>query len=181
MSLSRPSFLEDRELRLLLFGGKGGVGKTSCATATALRLAKDSPQAQFLLVSTDPAHSLADSLAGALPPPNLQINELDAQECLKIFKRKHGWKLAAIASRGTFLDEEDISEFLDLSLPGLDELMALLGNLPLGPGRHVQMYRSGYRAIWTHTSVACHARADSAVVARHECVAGQVPPHESAL
>ena len=126
MSLSRPSFLEDRELRLLLFGGKGGVGKTSCATATALRLAKDSPQAQFLLVSTDPAHSLADSLAGALPPPNLQINELDAQECLKVFKRKHGWKLAAIASRGTFLDEEDINKFLDLSLPGLDELMALL-------------------------------------------------------
>ncbi len=126
MSLSRPSFLEVRELRLLLFGGKGGVGKTSCAMATALRLAKDSPQAQFLLVSTDPAHSLADSLGGALPPPNLQINELDAQECLKVFKRKHGWKLAAIASRGTFLDEEDINKFLDLSLPGLDELMALL-------------------------------------------------------
>ena len=77
-------------------------------------------------MSTDPAHSLADSLAGAQPPPNLQVNELDAQECLKVFKREHGWKLAAIASRGTFLDEEDINKFLDLSLPGPDELMALL-------------------------------------------------------
>ncbi len=126
MSPGRPSFLEDNGLRLLLFGGKGGVGKTSCATATAIRLANNSPQGGFLLVSTDPAHSLADSLAGSLPPPNLQINELDAQKCLRAFKHKHGWKLAEIALRGTFLDEEDINGFLDLSLPGLDELMALL-------------------------------------------------------
>ena len=126
MSPRRPCFLEDRAFRLLLFGGKGGVGKTSCASATALRLANNSPQAKFLLVSTDPAHSLADSLAGALPPPNLQISELDAKKCLTEFKGKHGWKLAEIASRGTFLDDGDISELLDLSLPGLDELMALL-------------------------------------------------------
>jgi arsenite/tail-anchored protein-transporting ATPase len=126
MSPGQPSFLEDHGLRLLLFGGKGGVGKTSCAAATALRLANHSPQAKFLLVSTDPAHSLGDSLAGALPPPNLQINELNAQECLTAFKQKHGWKLAAIASRGTFLDEGDIHRLMDLSLPGLDELMALL-------------------------------------------------------
>ena len=126
MSLGRPAFLEDNGLRLLLFGGKGGVGKTSCATATALRLAKNFPQARFLLVSTDPAHSLTDSLAGSPPPPNLEINELDAQESLRAFKQKHGWKLAEIASRGTFLDKEDINKFLDLSLPGLDEVMSLL-------------------------------------------------------
>jgi len=126
MSPGQPSFLEDHGLRLLLFGGKGGVGKTSCAAATALRLANNSPQAKFLLVSTDPAHSLDDSLAGALPPPNLQINELNAQECLTAFKQKNGWKLTAIASRGTFLDEGDIHRLMDLSLPGLDEVMALL-------------------------------------------------------
>ncbi len=108
----------------MLFGGKGGVGKTTCATATALRLAKDSSEASFLLVSTDPAHSLNDSMAGFLPPPNLKILELDAQECLATFKENYNEKLSEIASRGTFLDEEDISQFLDLSLPGLDELMA---------------------------------------------------------
>lgn len=65
-------------------------------------------------------------MAGSSPLPNLQIKELDAQECLTAFKLQHGWKLAEIASRGTFLDREDIHQFLDLSLPGLDELMALL-------------------------------------------------------
>ena len=126
MSGPAPSFLADQGIRLLLFGGKGGVGKTSCATATALQLARDSPGTAFLLASTDPAHSVMDSLAGALPPPNLQVIELDARECLAAFKCRHGPKLYAIASRGTFLDHYDISRFLDLSLPGLDELMASL-------------------------------------------------------
>lgn len=121
-----PSFLGPSGLSVLLFGGKGGVGKTSCAAATALHLAGDSPESVFLLVSTDPAHSLADSLAGLAPPPNLQIMELDAQECLVTFKHAHGSKLHEIASRGTFLDDYDINRFLDLSLPGLDELMASL-------------------------------------------------------
>jgi len=126
MSAPTPSFLADQHLRLLLFGGKGGVGKTSCATAAALQLARVSPEAAFLLVSTDPAHSVMDCLAGSIPPPNLRVIELDAQECLAAFKRQHGPKLYAIASRGTFLDHYDISRFLDLSLPGLDELMASL-------------------------------------------------------
>jgi arsenite-transporting ATPase len=126
MSAPAPSFLADHGLRLLLFGGKGGVGKTSCATATALQLARDSPGTAFLLISTDPAHSVMDSLAGSMPPPNLQVTELDAQACLAAFKGQHGPKLRTIASRGTFLDHDDISRFLDLSLPGLDELMASL-------------------------------------------------------
>ncbi len=126
MSAPIPSFLEDPGLRLLLFGGKGGVGKTSCATATGLKLAKDSPGRDFLLVSTDPAHSVMDSLAGLIPPPNLQIIELDAQECLAAFKRQHSPKLQEIAARGTFLDQDDINSFVALSLPGLDELMAAL-------------------------------------------------------
>jgi len=116
----------DQGLRLLLFGGKGGVGKTTCATAAALRLAQNSPQSSFLLVSTDPAHSLADSMAGFSLPHNVKTLELDAQECLATFKENHNEKLREIASRGTFLDDEDIGQFLSLSLPGLDELMAFL-------------------------------------------------------
>lgn len=121
-----PSFLSHRSRRLLLFGGKGGVGKTTCATATALRLAETALDSSFLLVSTDPAHSLADSLAGFAPLPNLEILELNASESLARFKKKHDWKLREIARRGTFLDDDDIQQFLDLSLPGLDELMAFL-------------------------------------------------------
>ena len=124
--LRRPSFLDNQSLRLLLFGGKGGVGKTTCASAAALCLAAERPDQSFLLVSTDPAHSVQDSLAGMLPPGNLAVLELDAQQCLEEFRRENGDKLHAIAAAGTFLDDEDISRFLSLSLPGLDELMAFL-------------------------------------------------------
>src|ERR671926_262229 len=51
------------ETRLLFFGGKGGVGKTTAAAASALYLldhARDGER--ILLFSTDPAHSLSDSL-----------------------------------------------------------------------------------------------------------------------
>ncbi len=121
-----PSFLDAGGLQLLIFGGKGGVGKTTCATAAALRLARDSPELSFLLVSTDPAHSLADSLADVQPPENLKVLELNPQEYLASFRQRHTDKLRQIASRGTFLDDEEINRLLDLSLPGLDELMAFL-------------------------------------------------------
>jgi arsenite-transporting ATPase len=121
-----PGFLEDPHLRLLFFGGKGGVGKTTCAAAAALRYARRSSQGSFLLVSTDPAHSLADSLGDFQPPGKLKILEFNAQDSLESFKARHRGKFAEIAARGTFLDEEDIRRILDLSLPGLDELMALL-------------------------------------------------------
>jgi arsenite-transporting ATPase len=122
-----PHFLSDAShVRLLLFGGKGGVGKTTCATAAALRLSQSYPKASFLLVSTDPAHSLTDNIGGFSLPHNVKMIELDAQACLATFKEKHNENLREIASRGTFLDDEDISQFLDLSLPGLDEIMAFL-------------------------------------------------------
>ncbi len=124
--MAAPFFL-DSPIQLLFFGGKGGVGKTTCATATAIKLARESPENSFLLVSTDPAHSLADSLADfSFSSSNLQILELNAQECLDAFKKKHDGHLREIAMRGTLFDDEDTSQFLDLSLPGLDELMAFL-------------------------------------------------------
>ncbi len=124
MSARIPSFFDKQGLQLLLFGGKGGVGKTTCATAAALRMSALAPSRSFLLVSTDPAHSLRDSLAGYVPPGNLQVLELDAQQYLTAFREQNGSMLRDIAAAGTFLDDEDINQFLNLSLPGLDELMA---------------------------------------------------------
>ncbi len=125
MGRQRPSFFDRQGLQLLLFGGKGGVGKTTCATAAALRLSALAPDRSLLLVSTDPAHSVRDSLAGYVPPGKLQVLELDAQQCLAEFRQQNGDMLREIAAAGTFLDDEDINQFLSLSLPGLDELMAL--------------------------------------------------------
>ena len=48
-------------LEFILFGGKGGVGKTTLASSAALHLARRHPEKKILLFSTDPAHSLSDS------------------------------------------------------------------------------------------------------------------------
>ena len=125
-SRSLPGFLGDEGLRLLLFGGKGGVGKTTCAAAAALHLAAKNPARSYLLVSTDPAHSLRDCLAGGALGQNLTLREIDPQGSLARFRARHHHHLRTIALRGTFLDEADIAQLLGLSMPGLDEMMALL-------------------------------------------------------
>ena len=125
-SLVLPSFLSDANLMLILFGGKGGVGKTTCAAATALRLAEQSPGGRFLAVSIDPAHSLRDSFAGSSPLPNLDLLEINAEESLIRFKEAHAGHLREIALHGTVLDDGDVTQLLELSMPGLDEIMAFI-------------------------------------------------------
>ena len=57
-----PRTSSSRSVRLVLVGGKGGVGKTTTAAALALSAAARWPDRRVLLISTDPAHSLADVL-----------------------------------------------------------------------------------------------------------------------
>lgn len=122
--------------QILIFGGKGGVGKTTAATAAALFLLDHaSGPERILLFSTDPAHSLSDSLGIEIGDrvvtvarrgaARLEAREMDASAALEQFKAKHRDVLKEITARGTLLDETDINELLDLSLPGLDESMAL--------------------------------------------------------
>ncbi len=73
--------------RVLLLTGKGGVGKTTIAAATAVRAAADGHR--VLVTSTDPAHSLADALdhpVGDRPvsvAPGLEAQQLDTQARLE--------------------------------------------------------------------------------------------------
>ena len=124
------------DARYFFFGGKGGVGKTTAASATAIFLLNKLKRDQsILLFSTDPAHSLSDSLdikignklveVKQLRGARLVAYEMDASLALERFREAHGKVLAEIAERGTLLDEEDINELLSLSLPGLDEVMSL--------------------------------------------------------
>ena len=57
-----PECFQNRNLKLILFGGKGGVGKTTLAAAAAVHLARShNNNRKVLVISTDPAHSLGDS------------------------------------------------------------------------------------------------------------------------
>jgi arsenite-transporting ATPase len=125
-AIAMGSFLENSDLRLVFFGGKGGVGKTTCAAATVLHYARRSPQGRFLLISTDPAHSLVDIWGDLRAHSAVKILEFNAHAALNSFKDAHQEKFAEIARRGTFLDDDDLGRILELSLPGLDELMALI-------------------------------------------------------
>jgi arsenite-transporting ATPase len=126
--------------RYIFFGGKGGVGKTTAAAATALALLDAAGDGEHILIfSTDPAHSLSDSFDTKVGDritevahrgrgeraARLYAREMDAARALEEFKQKHRAVLAEIADRGTILDETDINDLLDLSLPGMDEVMAL--------------------------------------------------------
>jgi arsenite-transporting ATPase len=115
-------------LSLILFGGKGGVGKTTCASSTGFYLAK---YFKTLLISTDPAHSLSDSLGQKIGDEikevegvkNLSALEVSAEKALSKFKIKYENKIKKILDTSTYLDEEDIESIFALPIPGIDEVM----------------------------------------------------------
>jgi arsenite-transporting ATPase len=113
--------------RTILYTGKGGVGKTSVAAATARRCAADG--ARTLVLSTDPAHSLADSLqaeVGAAPTPvseRLWAQQVQAQEELeRHWSAVQDWLGGVLAERGV---ERIAADELTVP-PGGDELFSLL-------------------------------------------------------
>lgn len=128
------SFLDNAELRLVLFGGKGGCGKTTSAAAASIRLAGVMPEKKVLLISTDPAHSLGDSIGmpigGVITQmegiKNLWLLEMDACRLYREFRDKHEGTMKKLAERGTYFDKDDIESFFSLSLPGMDEVMAVI-------------------------------------------------------
>src|SRR5688572_7033771 len=127
------TFIRDASQTYLFFGGKGGTGKTTCAAAAAIALAEAGRR--LLVASTDPAHSLGDVLGQKLSARpsrvavrrgNLHACELDADRALSRWLRARRSALATIVERGTILERRDIDPFLNLSLPGVDELLGLL-------------------------------------------------------
>ena len=113
--------------RTILYTGKGGVGKTSVAAATARRCA--AAGMRTVVLSTDPAHSLSDSLEselGSAPTPcgpNLWGQQVEAQE-----EMERNWE-AVQEWMGPMLAERGIDRIAADELtvpPGMDELFSLL-------------------------------------------------------
>ncbi|MCD6164093.1 MAG: ArsA family ATPase [Candidatus Odinarchaeota archaeon] len=119
---------EKDKLRFLLFGGKGGVGKTSCAAATALWAAENGNET--LVISTDPAHSLSDSFGEKIGDSIRKINgiknlyglEIDPKKAI----REYSEKLKSTPELGLPIDIEtdELEELTTLTPPGADEALA---------------------------------------------------------
>jgi arsenite-transporting ATPase len=120
-------------VQLLFFGGKGGVGKTTCSAAVALALAERRPETRVLLISTDPAHSVADVLEvplgddeRAVPgaPPGLRARELDAGRAFAAWRDRYRDRVEEAAAAFA-QDSGGVQDLLDLTPPGIDELIAV--------------------------------------------------------
>jgi arsenite-transporting ATPase len=113
--------------RIILYTGKGGVGKTSVAAATARRCAANG--ARTLVLSTDPAHSLADSLQLPVGPEptdaggGVWAQQVQAQDELeRNWSAAQEWFGGVLAERGV---DRIAAEELTVP-PGADELFSLL-------------------------------------------------------
>ncbi len=106
-------------LKIMMFGGKGGVGKTSCAASAAIWAAEHGRNT--LIISTDPAHSLGDSLGVELPPgiptPIEGIENLTALE------------INPKANIAEYRGLTDINPLEEMGMEDMAEGMPLLGDL----------------------------------------------------
>ena len=121
-----------RVMRILLFSGKGGVGKTSLAAATGLQLSRLGYRT--LVMSVDPAHSLADafdietSLFQDRPDPlpiddHLSIQEVNIQKEIKRHWREISTYVVSVL-RTTGISDVEAEELA--ILPGMEELSAMM-------------------------------------------------------
>jgi len=128
--------------RLLVFGGKGGVGKTTAAATAALALAARKSPGRVLLLSADPAHSLADALEVPLgddertvpgAPARLRARELDAERALTAARERYRSAVDQLfdtlrggSNLDPAFDRAVVQDLIALAPPGIDELFALV-------------------------------------------------------
>lgn len=123
------NLLEDKDLRFIFVGGKGGVGKTTTSSALASQLAFNR---KVLLISTDPAHSLSDAFRmqfSGTPQqitgvPNLEVMEVNPTKFLK--EELHQWTgLAESAGIEDLANKIHYFQEWLSGVPGVDEATAL--------------------------------------------------------
>jgi arsenite-transporting ATPase len=111
-----------------MFAGKGGVGKTTCAGATALHHASNN--GDTLVISTDPTPSLShifemtDESKPARVLDGLYLAELGLKEVKQMWDKKFGREVYEVFSSFVAVDYDEFAEFVTSILPGLhDEFM----------------------------------------------------------
>ncbi|MFC2068923.1 ArsA family ATPase [Chloroflexota bacterium] len=114
--------------KLIIFGGKGGVGKTTSAAATALHYA--SLGIRTLIISTDATPSLSHifeikrNKRYSNVRDNLELNELGLEEVREMWNKKFGREVYEVFSSFVSIGYEEFSKYMTALLPGLsDEFM----------------------------------------------------------
>ena len=123
-------------MRIIIYTGKGGVGKTSMAAATACRIAESGKK--VLVMSTDQAHSLGDSYDMKLgKEPTRIMDNLDAMEIDTVYESEKSWgnlknyfKEFLTLKGGSGIEVEELLVF-----PGLEELFSMF--------KILEVYESG--------------------------------------
>lgn len=114
-------------MRIILYTGKGGVGKTSVAAATACKIAKEGKR--VLIMSTDQAHSLSDAFEVKLSNQPTKIHEnLEALEIDALVENEAIWgKIKGYLEKLMILKAENNIEIEELLVfPGFEDLLSLL-------------------------------------------------------
>jgi arsenite-transporting ATPase len=114
-------------MRIIIYTGKGGVGKTSVAAATGVRLAAQGYRT--LVMSTDAAHSLSDSFGRPLASEPVRIGELlwgQEVDSLRETEKHWGAVQSWLSGMMNWAKLNDISTEEALVFPGLEELFSLL-------------------------------------------------------
>jgi arsenite-transporting ATPase len=123
---------------MTFFAGKGGVGKTTCASSVALQLAARNPGQQYTIISVDPAHSLREVFAAEPVPPNLTVELIDTKAKWRKFRDSIGREIDeafdALTPRGMSVahDSEAMQRLVEIAPPGADELFAIIRLADLG-------------------------------------------------
>lgn len=126
--------------RLIVVGGKGGVGKTTVAAAIGWAMAERHPNQPLRMISIDPAHSLGDAFGQPLGHeptalrPNLEGQEVSATVMLDQFRDDYLWELADIlggddgnmAGLQLAYGPEAWRQIVSQALPGIDEMLSLI-------------------------------------------------------
>lgn len=116
-------------LKIIMFGGKGGVGKTSCAASSAIWAAEQGRNT--LIISTDPAHSLGDSLGVELPPGiPTPIEDIENLTALEINPKGNVAELRGLTEINP-LEEMGMGDMME-GMPLLGDLEDLTSNSPPG-------------------------------------------------
>ena len=125
------NIIDQRTLRWVFVGGKGGVGKTTTSCCLAVQLAKE--RRNVLVVSTDPAHNLSDAFSQKFTKTPLLVNGYDNLYCMEVDSTSGSaeWDLAESTAAASGMDMGglegglgSIMKDLVKSVPGIDEAMA---------------------------------------------------------